>query len=1621
MSSKRRLVKAIKILSRRFSKFSKKYLTAINKLINWLLRTLFITKRRRESANAGFVLPTVVMVALVVVLLTTAILFRSFERSQNASNVRVNQAVLNAATPAINRAKAKIEQLFNDPTLPRSTPSDGTLYTAFTKNIEKYTFGDEESLEVNYDINGNKTISKTGDLEVQEAVTTAWKFPVDTDNNGKYDSYILYGVFFRSPSRGNDGKFDRSRNPLDARTPPMDDGSLGGICAAAKGTSASLVGESGWYKSGATIKKSFFVYSTTVPITTAQNDKEEQYKGNKGFSALEYQQDQERIPIINNAVVYEDDLEITPGSGLNINGSIFTNSNLLTAKTSDGDIRFYQVSSPKSCFYQAQNSKITIGGNVGNGRISGEGEGSEVLVDLFKILPKDKSIDEFSIGQTKINETNKSANNKAGDIAYNTKAYAERINLLVETQTKQDLSNDPKEVQDNIEARIKENDGLDAAEVRRQELEAYFKKRTRRVPFAEVKLTDTAPTTVTLKGSGDKLRPPDEWINPTDTNTGLKLDPKKLPATEPNKLKETNKDEEKFVGDRIYAGNNLPALWYDSSKDDFFGKKTPQDVDPKTEWNDWKPNDKYKYRTRFTNVQDLISLSGTTDRDGYFEIKAAEKPKNVLDNVGGMRVVTGAGIYVDGDTSEVANASYRWDEDLGGKFRTSLKPRPTLDTNFVDKSSADPNKIKFKDLKFNLKDPIVVYPDSMPMAGSTGQSADKGDLQMRASAVYFYTDNSGKDNSGKDQVPIACVSSYYDPTNAVTAQNQTLLLTSWQNPNADTTTNGKSNNGVVYAAPYTSDSARLSAIGTYSKQLRQQARLVFPDGRLVNEPLRNALTQFDTDASKRSMADNSAIDTAVCAIQILGGATPSGSPLVPHGAIYETAFLDARQIKSIEKEASVFNVPNQDYTRSIEQRQPLEVRVTVLDLDKLRKVAIGNDGKKGTTESKQEYLLPNSGIIYATRDDALRDLSDLPSNNTDKRKLISPTDYKLDPTRRPNGIMLVKGENLVREPQYRDAEKGLILATNVPAYIKGDFNLHSKGGDKTNPVEEFTDQLRDKKTGEITWTNFYKRSSFDDDFACRKEDPRLPKGKCTMGDSWRPATVLADAVTILSDNFRFGFRDEGDYDLRNNQGDLTSDAYKTQGFFDNNFLTSSSWFNDSGSKKGYPKDDFDTNTPGDQSSSSYVNNFVTPIQRRVKFNEYLMEICPKVPVSTCTASDWSVDGAGKKATDEVGQDYKIAIHKAGTTVELADSSLRRYARRVAFARKPDGSLVLDEKGHPVPLGVDSSSPAKIEAFPNYKATITVKVKDKDTEKSYPGSATLPRIRPDTDPLALWYRTTKRDSLLDKKLPTDTNYGYKYPLFYQTIDGLPLKGTDANEQPLLVPVLQIHMPYDEWTKSGNDPNNDRDNLPEPKNRGIATDKNWLQIANATTSNLVIAGGDTPGRPTESNGGLENFVRYLESWKDSSDKDVNSNISGSLIQYKRSIYATAPWQAVQLDTSKNPKGETTLFGTDYPQYYRINSTTIGDDANNKGNGLSPFYKAPSRQWGFDVGLLSQLPDLFAQQFTIPPTTKPNEFFREVSRDDSWVQALLCAKTQDGKTNAVPDSERPKDFCKKNTDFN
>jgi hypothetical protein len=189
---KSKLSKVIVALLRRIAGVTR---SGANRLMRAMLRSLMAMGRRANLPVAGFVLPTVTMVLLVVILLTIAITLRSFDRANTARNVRVNQQVLAAATPAIDRAKAKIQfMLWEDPQRPTGTPSDPELYARMANSkseaIDLYSFGDEERLilRANLDNSGgadpnadpkNPPIDPTTKVE-NEAINTAWRYPVDT-------------------------------------------------------------------------------------------------------------------------------------------------------------------------------------------------------------------------------------------------------------------------------------------------------------------------------------------------------------------------------------------------------------------------------------------------------------------------------------------------------------------------------------------------------------------------------------------------------------------------------------------------------------------------------------------------------------------------------------------------------------------------------------------------------------------------------------------------------------------------------------------------------------------------------------------------------------------------------------------------------------------------------------------------------------------------------------------------------------------------------------------------------------------------------------------------------------------------------------------------------------------------------------------------------------------------------------------------------------------------------------------------------------------------------------------------------------------------------------------------
>ena len=1694
--SKPKLVKRIYYNLLSIFRRTERFISISIKQLIWLLRrTSKKQLRDGDAAQTGYVLPTVTMVMLVVVLLSTAIMLRSFDRTEQALFVRTNEAALAAgAGPGVERGLAKLREAEGSA---EKTLTETELNNELGKPAggdDKYTLPDETRLTIAYDIEG---VNEGEEVYNQESIDTAWKFPVDTDGNGIYDSFNVYGIFVRSPKLSNDELvFERARTPLDSVAPPIPAiGSLKEGCERL-GVSRATVGTTDWYKVGATLKKSIFVYSAVVPISKDEvpgGDKYEAKSEQAGIVALELQQDRERVPLSNNAVVYEDDLQITPGGGLQLNGRVFTNSNLLTGRKQE-DIEYYLVSSPQSCFYEMENNKIVVGGNVGIGQPGDSNELGDVRVDLFNIGGGHK--------KSTMGSANKPVNNTPDEITYDGKRYEDRLNSLV---TNTLTGAEPQEVLDKIAQGTKS---------RNEALYDYFKARTRRVPTEEPAGNDE----ISPQGSADQpassggpLRPPQDAID-IDTN-GLNLNitgDTALPAaTEPDLLSETG--VETRIGDRVLIGNGLPAKWYDESIGRFATFTKSQDFSGVL-WDEYKEEEEDQdFRSRQTRIQPIGDLDPV--RDGFWEIAAAEQPEFLFSGRGGLRVITGAGVY------ERKNSFLPPPPDLNNATAFNPSNPGTNPPDYDDPGTA--NQEQFR----------IVWPDSMPMSplgiqiggnylvkgydnsGTTGwvgtEGGDletrnineaavtptidgtnkylKGDLRMRATAVYLYNDNA-YEGPGTYQTPVACVSSYYDPSDPITARNQTGLP--W---GADP--NGKSNNGIVYGAPTVTASTLtgISAPGTtglfagdeygayttLAEKIGYQANLVFPSGRFVNPTLRYAL-ESKRNNEDLSLSQQSAIDSTICALQILDKTITPNDTLIPHGAIREVAFLDGRQIRAIEGG----DEDKTNYDLFVEDRQPLEIRVTQLDLDLMRKQSIGNMSiKNAPSSAKEEFLLPNSGIIYATRDDALPDVTDrsedLPIEDEDNQNLTSSAiDFKLDSTRRPNGIMLVNGSILARknnDNNYdgKEAERGIILASNVPVYVQADpagFNLHQTPGGSN--LEEFTDKLTED------WSNFYDRDTLEAQFACRNGDPMFEGRKggvadCNPGDLWRPAAVISDAVTLLSNNFRPGFRTEGDYDLRNNANiandsrlggkgfdfdgqngidnanplneenfrlDLNGDgeysgtveesditaaaAYQLKrlknGFYENNFVTSFEWYKDDGNP-----DDFDnlsgTGTGGtaidggnftDQSSqtieyssgnnpdsefSSYFNSFITPVQRRAKFPVYLMETCMKLPVSECEVDDWFVgfDDAtapGNLITSsnvlDTGspanyKNYAVDDRQiAGTTADPAtdanivpswnSNEIRRYPRRVAFKRDTTYKLVDDSTPTPKPL-TPGENPIPLGLNANQI-------------NEYPKGKGVPQK---TSNSSLWFRTVAGDDPYANDGANNSTYNDGNILSIDDELGGGQFGAgsvDITAQPLLVPVIQFQNPR--GTPAANF-----------KVQGTASDKpNWLQKASESTFNLVVGSGDAPPRstPPEPNGGLPNFARYIENWTGSDAK-----ISGSFIQFKRSSYATGPFTSVVTDKGK----EVSRFGYDVknPGPYR----------NSNGQGKQPHYLPPKRVYGFDTGLLYQFPDLFSATFTQPATSQPIELFREVDRENLWVQNLLCATQEDaGSYNgfALPESQRP-----------
>ncbi|MFN9401271.1 MAG: hypothetical protein ACK57T_16205, partial [Dolichospermum sp.] len=97
---------------------------------------------------------------------------------------------------------------------------------------------------------------------------------------------------------------------------------------------------------------------------------------------------------------------------------------------------------------------------------------------------------------------------------------------------------------------------------------------------------------------------------------------------------------------------------------------------------------------------------------------------------------------------------------------------------------------------------------------------------MRATAVYHYKSTGYNAQTPK---PIACVSSYYDPTDNNSYKNMNSLPDAF---NIEKGSQGKSNRGIVYPAPTRTESY-YSSVLTYLSELKYNNRPLIDDGLLA--------------------------------------------------------------------------------------------------------------------------------------------------------------------------------------------------------------------------------------------------------------------------------------------------------------------------------------------------------------------------------------------------------------------------------------------------------------------------------------------------------------------------------------------------------------------------------------------------------------------------------------------------------------------------------------------------------------------------------------------------------------------------------------------------------------------
>ena len=366
---------------RRMGRLQTLFWQLLKQFMQSFLRIAFRLTGRR-AAEAGFVFPTTVLLVLMVSLTAGALTYRAYSRSTQVIVERQQQIVINAATPAVDRAKAKLEYLFNRDLrpAPRVPPSNAidNLLRAIDSNMLSGTpaydrlaiqsLGSTDADDI-YTLSDERRIN----LDVGDENDNAWIFEADVDGDGQVDDgeVVVYGIFVdhlvedgTTEGLTFSNKDDLKAQNLIARNSPLtaqanDPCIRGGDDAAV--TEEPISGE-GWSRvSSLKGEKTFQVVGFAADLRDGNNIGDV-------VSTIEFQQIREATLGNKWGAWFRYDLEATPGPEFNWNGAMHTQGSLFMSN----NFNAYMISSTESCAYDTDASELTLGAQDNNNGFRGQ-------------------------------------------------------------------------------------------------------------------------------------------------------------------------------------------------------------------------------------------------------------------------------------------------------------------------------------------------------------------------------------------------------------------------------------------------------------------------------------------------------------------------------------------------------------------------------------------------------------------------------------------------------------------------------------------------------------------------------------------------------------------------------------------------------------------------------------------------------------------------------------------------------------------------------------------------------------------------------------------------------------------------------------------------------------------------------------------------------------------------------------------------------------------------------------------------------------------------------------------------------------------------------------------------